>query len=158
MMHSQFLELYLDGNDQRAREGDLPITIGTFLSQILHGKAKSYGGKYGQALKRSCIAVGALEVETKGGGRGYIRIKDTIPVVEALAQEFFNCRQANFAAGTKGASLWISDPQRGHYIDAKDAARFYAWATGGIIGIRSLGKLPELIIGQLVIAYKPEAK
>lgn len=84
MRHSQYLEAYLDGNARRIADGDLPITIGSFLNQQLRGRAKSYGVKYGQALKRSCIAVGAVEVPTKGGSIGFLAANVAIELMRNL--------------------------------------------------------------------------
>lgn len=74
-MKSQYLTSYLDGNDARIEAGELPITVGTFINQQLRGRAKKYAGRYAQALKRSCLMVGAAETESKGGGIAYIRVK-----------------------------------------------------------------------------------
>lgn len=68
--------------------------------------------------------------------------------IEELAKEFFNARTASLGVGKVGASLWISDPQQGHYIDAKDAARFHNWAAD-IIRVRSLSIDPDLLASLL---------
>lgn len=137
MSYSQYLESYLEENADRIKAGKEPITIGTFLTNALKGRAADYAGKYGKSLRRACIAVGALEVQSARGGRAFIRIDDEIPRVEELAKEFFNCRIAEFGNGTESAVLWISDPQTGHYVGVKGAGDFYRWATD-IIKVRSL--------------------
>lgn len=72
MRHSQYLEPYLEENAGRLQAGTLPITIGSFINKQLVGRAKNYGMKYAQALRRSCIAVGAVEVPSVGGGKGFL--------------------------------------------------------------------------------------
>lgn len=92
MKHSQYLDAYLDGNSQRIKDGDKPITIGTFINQQLRGRAKKYAMKYAGALHRSCIDVLAAEVPSKGGGRAFIRRSDAPP-------HFHTCDQCDKEIG-----------------------------------------------------------
>lgn len=73
MRHSKFLDAYLDLNAWRVENGQLPITIGTYLSSHLRGRAKKYIMNYKDALMRSCMDVGAKEVPSKGGSTAFVR-------------------------------------------------------------------------------------
>lgn len=78
MRQSKFLFSYLEENADRIARGDGPITIGTFLTQRLRGRAAKYGVNYGKSLERSCRATGAIGVESKGGGVAWVRLADAI--------------------------------------------------------------------------------
>jgi hypothetical protein len=66
MRNSQYLSDYLSGNKARG-EGN-GLTIGSYLSYVLRGKAKQYSGSYVRALRNSCERVGAIEGRSKLGG------------------------------------------------------------------------------------------
>lgn len=70
---SQYTQSYLEGNRDRG-EGH-GLTIGSYLSYVLRGKAKDYAGHYGRALQNALdrrVAVGlAKDGTSHGGGTAY---------------------------------------------------------------------------------------
>ena len=69
MRNSQYLEQYLEGNDERGTGNG--ITIGSFLGKVLKGKAKKYSYGYQKALEASCKRVGAKIGKSVKGGVAY---------------------------------------------------------------------------------------
>jgi len=59
MRMSQYLDEYLEGNKLRG-EGK-GLTIGSFLTYTLRGKARDYTSKYARSLEVSCERVGARQ-------------------------------------------------------------------------------------------------
>jgi hypothetical protein len=69
MRNSQYLEDYLECNDERG-EGK-GLTIGSYLAGVLRGKAKQYSSGYHRALEASCKRVGARLGDSYAGRDAY---------------------------------------------------------------------------------------
>lgn len=69
MKESQYTEVYLRGNARRGKGKG--ITIGTFLSYTLRGKAKGWISRYAHALERSVINRDAIKGRSKCGSIAY---------------------------------------------------------------------------------------
>ena len=83
MRNSQYLEQYLEGNDERG-EGK-GITIGSFIGRVLKGKAKKYSYGYVTALEASCKRVGARLGKSVKGSVAYY--PPTLYIISKPVQE-----------------------------------------------------------------------
>lgn len=66
MRNSQYLSDYLTGNASRGHGKGL--TVGSYITYVLRGKAKKYAGHYVRALRNSCERIGAVEGTSARGG------------------------------------------------------------------------------------------
>lgn len=69
MRTSQYLSDYLSGNASRGPGKG--ITVGSYLTYVLRGKAKKYSGHYVRALRNSCERSGAIKGPSVQGGVAY---------------------------------------------------------------------------------------
>ena len=89
MRNSQYLEQYLEGNDERGTGKG--ITIGSFLGKMLKGKAKKYSYGYQKALEASCIRIGArLGKSVKGGVAYYPPVLHIIAKIQPASCQFYS--------------------------------------------------------------------
>jgi len=76
MRQSQYTDPYLDYTAHQR-----PVTIGTFLGRVLHGKQKKWSGRYRDALQRSLDTLEregkVRRVLTKTGSTAYVRTDES---------------------------------------------------------------------------------
>lgn len=67
MKESQYLQPYKNHVIESLKDGVKPLSVGTFLTYRLRGKAKNWSDRYLKSLKRGLEKSGWKRCESRGG-------------------------------------------------------------------------------------------